>query len=116
MRCYYAHPITSYGTKEEEDDVASLTKAGFEVLNPNSAENEEKYKAQGMQLFLDLVDTCDVLAFRPFDDGMLPAGVYKELARAYDTGKPVFEIDPWIGERVLSVDETRVRLKMLGRK
>jgi hypothetical protein len=47
---------------------------------------------------------------------MIPAGVYKEVARAYDCGKPVIEINPWIGERGLSVDQTRFRLKMLGRK
>lgn len=91
---------------------------GFEVLNPNKQEYEILYKEKGMQVFLDLVDSCDCLAFRAFDDdnASIPAGVWKEICRADDNGKPFFELTGGISERVLTVEGTRNMLTAYGRK
>lgn len=118
MKCYYAHPITSYGTQEEKDDIQALENLGFEVLNPNNAKYEYAYKKQGVDVFLDLVDQCDFLIFRAFEDerSTIPAGIWKEISRADEKGKLVFELPGAIGDRKLSAEETRAKLVNYGRK
>lgn len=116
MKCYYAHPISDYNTEREANDVKQLQSLGFDVLNPNQPEYEQSYRVRGMQVFLDLVDTCDCLVFRAFDDerASIPAGVVKEILRA--DGKLVLEISEALGDRFCSVEETRLKLKFYGRK
>lgn len=116
MKCYYAHPLTDYNTFRELLDVKTLRRLGFEVLNPNAPEHDAGYKVHGMTYFEELVDSCDVLAFRAFIDGKIPAGVVKEVERAEKYGKPTFELPAPRFDRVLTVEETRARLKELGRK
>jgi hypothetical protein len=77
---------------------------------------DKAYKERGMEAFMALVDTCDVLAFRPFFDLTIPAGVAKEILRARITSKPVLELQSSTLSRTLSVEATRAKLKELGRK
>lgn len=117
MKCYYAHAISSYNTDEEVEDILALERLGFEVLNPNNPEYDAAYKQRGMEVFLELVDSCDCLVFRAFDDerATIPAGVWKEIGRAESAGKLVLEIPGAIGDRQCSVEETRRKLTMRGR-
>ena len=114
MKCYYAHPITSYGSDIEKQDIVLLESLGFDVLNPNQPEYDIAYKEQGMTVFLELVDSCDMVAFRAFPDGSIPAGIAKEVFQAGI--KPVIELPTNLQPRVLNVEQTRAQLKFLGRK
>lgn len=111
-KVYYAHPVTHYGTIVEELDIIILQNMGFEVINPNSENTNTAYKEKGMQVFFDMIDTCDVLAFRSFNDGMIGAGVKKEIEYALAAkGLCVFELQRDILDRSLTVEQTRERIK-----
>jgi hypothetical protein len=116
MKIYYAHPISDYNTQNEKDNILKLEKLGFDVLNPNNPAYEEAYKLQGMQVFLDLINTCDCLVFETFDFGNspIPAGVYKEILHAEKLGLLVMELPGSLGDRAMSVEATRNLLKQLG--
>lgn len=97
-KIYYAHPMSWYGTKEEEDDVNSLQLEG-EVVNPNSepftdrVRNAQRTGFPVMDIFAKTIrDDCDVLCFRRFNDGALGAGVAREILEAVIWNKPVWEI------------------------
>lgn len=111
---YYAHPLSLYNTPQEDRDVATLQTLGFEVLNPNATVHEAGYKAQGMDYFKAIISRCQVLAFRAFADGSIPAGIVKEIAFARDLGLPVIELPSAMMRRALSVDATRETLCELG--
>lgn len=115
-KCYYAHPITDYGTDAEASDIAKLEMMGFQVLNPNAPEHDAGYKKNGMDYFKRLVDDCSVLAYRAFADGAIPAGVWKEIRWAAYDAKPIIQLPNLLQAYVLNVEDTRERLKMLGRK
>lgn len=118
--CYLAHPVSCYGTKEQAEAIESLEQAGFRVVNPDSSEHQDGYRARGMEYFTDLVATCQALAFLRFPNGSIGAGVGKEIDAAKAAGIPVFGHEPH--DRVwrdvsgldlrpyLSVDETRAAL------
>jgi hypothetical protein len=114
MKIYYARPISLYGTKQDERDLKFLEAMGFEVNNPNKAELVERYKTEGMEVYFQLVRDSDALAFRAFPDGKLGAGVYKEILVAQESGKLVIELPTITSARVLSVEDTREYLKLLG--
>ena len=114
MKCYYARPISIYGTKQDERNIAMLKKAGFDILDPNQDEHQERYKTEGMELFTNLVKECDMLAFASFPCLSIPAGVKKEIDTAYEIGLPVFEIPTILSGRILSVEDTREYLKLTG--
>lgn len=111
---YYAHPISLYNTPQEARDIATLEMMGFTVLNPNGAEHDAGYKAHGMDYFQDIVSRCNVLAFRAFADGSIPAGVVKEIGFARQAGLPVIELPAALTRRSLSVEVTRETLSELG--
>lgn len=119
---YFAHPITDYDTEREQISVDLLEEHGYEVVNPNTPENDATYKERGMQHFVELVAKCDALAFQAFPGGEIGAGVGKEVIAAEERGAPVFEIvvDTLTPVRyidiepaVLSVDATRALIKQL---
>jgi hypothetical protein len=116
MKVYYARPISLYNTKQDERDIQLLEEMGFEVNNPNKAELVERYKTEGMEVYLQLARESDVIAFRAFQDGKIGAGVYKELQEALRVGKIVIELPTITSGRVLSVDDTREYLKLLGHR
>lgn len=78
---------------------------------------EAKYQhCKDMEVFREAVSACDVLAFRAFPDGSIPAGVAKEIKWAKEMGKPVFELPSCIERRVLSVDATREVIVESGKR
>lgn len=114
MKIYYARPISLYNTKQEERDLLLLTQLSLDILNPNKAELQRRYDIEGMDVFTSAVKDCDALAFRSFQDGKISAGVKKEIDAALELGKPVIELPTITSVRVLSVDDTREYLKLLG--
>lgn len=114
MKIYYARPISLYNTPQDQRDLDQLALMGFEVVNPNKEELHKRYQVEGMGVFLEAVKDCDSLAFRSFPDSKISAGVYKEIKQAEEIGKPVIELPTITSSRVLSVEDTREYLKLLG--
>lgn len=111
---YYAHPLSLYNTPQEARDIATLAAMGFTVLNPNEADHDAGYQAHGMDYFEKIVHQCQVLAFRAFADGSLPAGIVKEIGFAREIGLPVIELPSAMTRRALTVEATREMLRELG--
>lgn len=116
MKIYYARPISLYNTKQEERDLLLLTQLGLDILNPNKEDLQKRYQQEGMDVFTMAVKDCDALAFRSFQDGKISAGVKKEIDVALELGKVVIELPTITSNRVLSVDDTREYLKLLGNR
>lgn len=116
MKIYYARPISLYNTKQDIRDIELLSRLGFDVVNPNKETLQERYKTEGMDAFLQAVNDCDALAFRSFQDGKISAGVKKEIDKANELLMPVIELPTITMSRVLSVDDTREYLKLLGNR
>lgn len=114
---YFAHPKSTYGSPLEKHAIEELLRDGWDVCNP--ADHQAGYVERGMQHFLDLATTCGALAYLPFADGSIGAGVAREILEAQLDGKPIFKIDPVTGNvgklttpfaGVLTIEETRARL------
>ena len=116
MKAYYARPINLYGTPQDARDIKTLETLGFEVVNPDKEELQKLYAKVGMNVYLDVVNYCDLVAFRSFPDGKISAGVAKEVEQALTTGKPVLELPTITEQRVLSVNDTRSYLSYLGNR
>lgn len=98
MKIYYAHPMSWYGTKAEEDDIAAISREG-ECVNPNSdafrkrVDNAKRTGFPVMDVFAQTIrDTVDVVCFRRFKDGKLGAGVAREVLEGVIWGLPVWEV------------------------
>lgn len=136
MKIYYAHPMSWYDTDREAADVKVIRDGGDEPVNPNSsdftaavseAKALDKSSNLVMAIFFDSIADVEGLAYRTFDDGYLGAGVASEILQAYIKGKMIFQIldtykkGPMLfeqsglkaafGPRVLTIDETRNRIK-----
>jgi len=126
MRVYYAHPMSWYNGHHERADVERLEALGHEVLNPNSpffADQVKDLRSRGlghmvMEPFMKAVSECDAVAFRPFLDGKLGAGVAKEMLEGIVQGKPVFHVmtpeRPCLGilmGELLTIEQTRARIR-----
>lgn len=121
-KIYYAHTMTTYYSQEETNAVELLKSMGYEVINPSDkkiVEGFELFKKENpakssMDYFLDVVKTCDLLAFSAVDGDKLTSGVVKEVLYALSTKMPVLEIhtiDSLNPERFMSLEETREYLK-----
>jgi nucleoside 2-deoxyribosyltransferase len=120
---YYAHSVHLYNTEQEKRDIILLESLGFNVFNPNTEyiqqdikKLREKSNDSVMEYFDNVIDVCDILAFRSHLDGKIPSGVGYEIKYALKTGKPVFEIPLLFEKRFLSRDETKEYLKILGNR
>jgi len=116
LSIYYAHPVDLYNTPQEIRDldlIDNLFGDNYKVINPNSPKDEDAYKAQGMEYFLNIVSGTNLLIFRGYPTGKIPAGVYKEIVRAIECGIPVLEL-PGLVDRVLSVEDTRQFMREIG--
>ena len=121
-KIYYAHTMTTYYSQEEANAVELLESMGYEVVNPSDKKIVEGFKLfrkenpsrNSMDYFLDIVKTCDLLAFSAVGDGKLTSGVVKEVLYALGTKMPVIEIhtiDSLSSKRFMSLEETRKYLE-----
>lgn len=110
-KAYFARPITQFGTTGDIIDIAGITLAGFEVIDITSQEVQDKYDVLGMDIFRPMIEDADALFFRSFDDGLIGAGVAKEIHWAVCAKVPVFELPVEPTDRTLTVAETRARIR-----
>ena len=122
-KCYYAHCVAIYNTAQEQRDIVTLRTLGLEVYNPNNPEVDaavRAMKASGnddyMDYFKNLVEACDVFAFRALPDGRIPAGVALELMTAMKHKMQVLELPNGVLGRMMSVDATREYLRDVGQR
>lgn len=121
-KCYYAHTMLSYNSTIEEQDIATLEKLGFEVLNPNQEwaqkecnEYAGKYgKEYVMQYFNTLIDQCDVVAFRSNPDGNILSGIASELKYTLAVNKPIIELPCSLEQRMWDYPKTKKYLIEVG--
>jgi len=116
LRCYYAHPITLYGEEEEKLDLIDIANAGWAVINPNTERFQEIFRTSGSGAGMTackiaIEEWADILVYRTFDDGKIGAGVMAEIATARNKGIPIFQFRNIRTEWVLSIDETRTRIR-----
>lgn len=118
--CYFARPVTFYGTKFDEEAMLIIKARGWKLVDPSLEFHQKGYDVNGMSYFENLVKTCDAFVYLPFDDETISAGVAKEFRVAYWYGMPRFRINYSEGllrmddlpySRVLTVAETRARIK-----
>lgn len=114
MKAYYARPINLYNSEQDKRDIELIKNLGFDLVNPNKEELQQRYKQEGMDVFLQAVEDCNMLFFRSFPDLKISAGVKKEIDKAIICGLIVLELPTIIDGRILSVDDTRNYLKYLG--
>lgn len=122
LKCYYAHTMTSYGSTIEAKDIETLESLGFEVENPNQYKHQSGCDAYArkhgwdkvMHYFADVVDECDLVAFRSLPNGDILSGVAFEIAHAIKKDIPVIELPCSISERSMEYPETRQYLIELG--
>jgi hypothetical protein len=141
MRIYYAHCIAIYHTPQEHRDIELIESVfpGATVINPSSraiadeceavrrdVASFNQYRLAGPpqdpshevmeRVFQPLAKTCDVLVFRALPDGMIPAGVYKEITWAVEAGVPILELPSATSRREMSTTQTRQYLKEIGQR
>jgi len=115
MKAYFARPISQYNTPKDARDLALVKRLFDEIVDPNTPEFQAAYKVLGMKVFIDAVKECDAIIFRSFANGIIPAGVAKEVQAAYDADLIVLEIPSYIEGRTLSVLDTRAYLIELSK-
>ena len=100
---YYAHPMSWYGTDNERADMQVLRQEwpGVEIINPSApdiVDEFEAWKQHGqnwltpMNFFTDLVKNSEALAYRPYRDGKVGAGVAQEILHAHVWGLPIYQL------------------------
>lgn len=131
--CYYAHVLALYGTPQELRDITTLSRLGFEVMNPNDPKIQKacddfralhgavtevtaEHKSVMYEIFKPIVQGCDALAFRALPDGTISSGVVKEIEMAREISIPVIELPSAITRRALSLSETREYLREVGQR
>lgn len=124
MKIYYAHPMSWYDTSAEKEDIVKLNRLGYEVLNPNQKKYSDMVNqmrrsnsdADIMSIFTKLVKSCDAIAYRPFKDDTIGAGVAREVLDALVMEKKIINLSTMKQElfhmnQILSIDDTRSKIK-----
>lgn len=114
MKAYYARPISIYNTHQDTRDIDLITKLGFELVNPNKEELQQRYKNEGMDVFLNAVSDCQIIFFRSFQDLKISLGVKKEIDKGIELGLIILELPTILESRILSLEDTRNYLKYCG--
>ena len=121
--CYYAHPMPTYGSTIETQDIEMLEALGFDVINPANPEHQQKCKdyiakfghAAVMNYFIDIIEKqCNILAFRALPDGYITSGIAAEICIAKDNNMPIIELPRALEERSMSYIETKQYLTEVG--
>lgn len=114
--CYYAHPMMTYNSTIEKEDIELLERLGFEVLNPNQKVHQEGCenfirvvgKDKVMSYFTGLInDFCDIIAFRAIPSGELLSGVAEEVRYAAEISLPIIELPRQLKSRSLDYEKTK---------
>ena len=101
MKIYYAHPIKTYGSKTEENDIKKISDFmsdvdGVEIINPSDKKLQDEYENwkkskspedHDMRFFKHIISECDGLIFRGET-----SGVKYEIKKAIEFGLPVMDV------------------------
>jgi hypothetical protein len=127
-KIYFGHSINFYNTEIEADLIMQINFffPGYDLENPNQKIHEANYQkwksksGNGMEYYLNKVlPKMSAGIFLPFGDGMFGKGVFSEMKKLDDLGKPIWEInfeghiksiDKLDFCRELSLEETRKRV------
>ena len=121
-KCYYAHPMLTYDSTIEEQDLALLNFLGFEVINPNRSDFQigcqEYARLNGKDKIMDFfkieVLKCDLIAFRGQPCGEILSGVGYEVQAALDSDMPIIELPANLKGRIQQYPETKQYLTEIG--
>lgn len=122
LKCYYSHPMLTYGSTIEQKDLSLLNFLGFEVINPNQPDFQsgcEEYarlngKDKVMDFFKLEVLKCDVIAFRGQPCGEILSGVGYEVKGAMEFEMPIIELPVNLVDRIQEYPETKRYLTEIG--
>jgi hypothetical protein len=93
-KVYYSHPMPSYGTEKEKNDIYRIEgKFGrVQIINPADTKPQHLTNFNNeMEFFFKQIDKCNAVVFRRFGN-IITSGVGKEINYALGKGKAVFEI------------------------
>jgi hypothetical protein len=93
-KVYYSHPVPSYGTKQEKDNVGSTGGkfARVQIINEADTKPQDSSNfADEMEFFFKQIDECDAVGYRRYGN-VITSGIGKEINCAFCKGKTVFEI------------------------
>jgi len=109
---YYAHPITSYGSKQEELDLKYLAEEFPDkvIVNPSSKEVQESFddwKKQNkhehqMRFFKPLVQSASAVFYRKSDQGNITSGVRYEINKAVEAGVETFDLGEMVSSQSIT--------------
>lgn len=125
MKCYYAHCISDYHTNKSRSHIKYLKQLGFEVIDPSSKKYEKcvkKMREEGktgkqvMDYFVEIVKTCDLLAFAVATTNKISAGVKKEIDTMREMEKPVIQMPEFNSLETMTIEETREYIKSRSNK
>ena len=105
-KCYYAHPMSIYGTPQETRDIELLESLGFEVVNPSEMSFDD------LDDYCTVAAGCDLVAFRSLPDGSITSGVAEEIK----TSERVIELPSAISRRSLTLEQTIQALMESGQR
>ena len=141
---YFAHPISLYGKPLERRIISRLEAAAWTVVNPSDKKHQDRVdqiakdipnrdaaETAIMEYFVSLSRTCDGIAFTPFPDGSIGAGVAKETEHFVENKKVLMEAfydkkkdrvfltrltpkEDLSDYKILSIEETRAMLTQLN--
>lgn len=122
LKCYYAHTMVSYGSTIEQMDIELLESLGFEVINPSSPDIAQGCKdyvfnngaSNVMSYFKDIIDTCELVAFRALPNGDILSGIAAEVEHAIVAGIQVIELPSSVRKRMMDYPATKQYLIELG--
>jgi hypothetical protein len=132
---YFAHPVNYYmgsslnAHENKEDELIKIISKNFPeyaVHNPNQKHHQENYQiwkketGSGMKYYFDIIlPRMSAGIGLTFEDNMLGAGVFGELEKILELGKPIYEINEngiifpikkMDTSRKLSIEETQGRI------
>lgn len=113
LKVYYARPSKGHDGGEEMQDLDAFSVLGAQVIDPMDAGYDGMFSEHGDGFLVGLALACDVVAFRSYEEGMIPHEVSVVLKAALDHDVPVFELNSAdrLRPRMLSPKKTKKREK-----
>ena len=114
---YYARAVHLHGTGQEGRDLKALRALGYQVVDRGGS-----VEGRVQPIAVDInpaqmartMNQCQVLMFRAFPDGSIPAGVANEIQCAMTHEVPVLEFPVRMGSRFLDMHATNAFLSQSG--
>jgi hypothetical protein len=88
---YYSHSMQIYQTKREAEEITLILSyfPDIKVINPSEIDFQGLTGPEIMERCYELIARSDIVIFTEYRDS-IGMGVYSEVRRARDLGKPVY--------------------------